>query len=257
MEYKRGGCLKSSLKAKGVLTEGDAKLVIYQILQALSNIHKKQIIHRDLTPANILFDNKIYPSQKLNTKISIADFGLSIHKQELEYSKIKCGTPGYMAPESIRLGIYSEKSDIFGVGCLIYRMITGQNLFSGINSMEILKKNMYCLDVPKIIQLKLSKFSEDFKDLVNRCLNLNINLRPSAEEALQHSWFTYSKQLLLSNLNKNGSFKVSKNQNNNLLMKKEGLYTYQNQKVLGLSEKFELRKGNQGYSQNMEQLSNQ
>lgn len=93
------------------------------------------ILHRDLTPVNILFDNRLVFNSLKQTdlSLSIADFGLSIFIEDLKQDFAKCGTPGYMAPESIKDGDYSERSDIFSVGCLLYRMLTGENLFQGVN----------------------------------------------------------------------------------------------------------------------------
>eukprot|EP00347_Sterkiella_histriomuscorum_P009960 403339215 len=223
MEYKRGGNLKDLIKTKGCLSEIEAKIITYQILKALSSIHKKSIIHRDLTPVNILFDQKQNNSKKYNFNTSLADFGLSITLEDLMNENIRCGTPGYMAPESIKNCKFSLKSDIFSVGCLLFRMLTGENIFQGINSMEILKSNVLCRDLNKIIENKLGSFTQYCRDVVSQCLNIKAEKRPESEEALQNIWFLKSKIIILTNLNKNGSYQVKQNKSGNLLAKKEVL----------------------------------
>eukprot|EP00347_Sterkiella_histriomuscorum_P023075 403336047 len=198
LEYKRGGNLKEFIKSKGCLSELEAKIITYQILKALTSIHKKQILHRDLTPVNILFDKKQNNLKKYNFKVSLADFGLSITLDDLQNEISRCGTPGYMAPESIQNCQFSSNSDIFSVGCLLFRMLTGENIFPGTNAMSILKTNMLCKDLNKIIENRLACFSQECRDVVSHFLNINADCRPNSEEALQNIWFLNSKIIILT-----------------------------------------------------------
>ena len=76
----------------------------------------KNIIHRDIKPANIL---------KGKDQWKIADFGFAI-KSELEIkSRYNVGTPLYMPPEALVNNLYSNKSDIFSVGILLFEMLMG------------------------------------------------------------------------------------------------------------------------------------
>lgn len=100
----------------------------------MSMIHQKGIIHRDIKLENILLINKSV------LQIGIIDFGFAICKNEVE-ACIKCGTPGYCAPESLIDARYSEKSDIFSIGCILYNMLAGEYLFNGKNMKEICLNN--------------------------------------------------------------------------------------------------------------------
>eukprot|EP00347_Sterkiella_histriomuscorum_P000919 403374023 len=77
-----------------------SQAIVYKVRPTQSNIFTKQ--KKDLTAANILLNNKKDKNQKYYISLSIADFGLSTFVQDLKNNKQKCGTPGYMAPESLR-----------------------------------------------------------------------------------------------------------------------------------------------------------
>ena len=77
-------------------------------------------MHRDLKPENILMRSKN------DLKLVIADFGLATKADADEYLYLKCGTPGYVAPEVINLPDnvthYDTKCDIFSAGAIFYRL---------------------------------------------------------------------------------------------------------------------------------------
>lgn len=90
------------------------------------------MIHRDLKPENILLNSIIDGV----FDVRIADFGFAttiVEARELFEKRpdLICGTPGYMAPESLNGLGYSLKSDIFSAGSIIYSILTKRNLFYG------------------------------------------------------------------------------------------------------------------------------
>jgi len=87
-------------------------------------MHLKNIIHRDIKEDNILLlDSK-------NLKVCIADLGLACKTTDTYQMKLKCGTPGYVAPEVLIGAPFSPKADIFSLGCVFYYLVTGKKLFS-------------------------------------------------------------------------------------------------------------------------------
>ena len=91
--------------------------IIYQLVKGLKDIHKNNLIHRDLTPDNIFIDG--------NNKIKIGDFGITkILTETNKYTKSQIGKIHYIAPE-IELGEkYNNKVDIYSLGCIIYELFT-------------------------------------------------------------------------------------------------------------------------------------
>ena len=83
------------------------------LMKGVQYMHAKEIIHRDLKLENILLPN---PN---SLDVLIADFGLAASFPQKSMFK-KCGTPGYIAPEILNLGVYSEKVDIFSAGVICY-----------------------------------------------------------------------------------------------------------------------------------------
>jgi serine/threonine protein kinase len=120
MEFLRGGTLSNRLKM-GQISVGEVIRICAQIAMALNAAHVKQIIHRDLKPANIMFRDPLTPV--------LTDFGIA-RKMDLEQTLTKAGmmigTPQYMSPEQIRGRVVDARSDIYSLGLMFYRMLTGQ-----------------------------------------------------------------------------------------------------------------------------------
>lgn len=123
LESLEGGELISRLVEKGNYDEYTISLLMKKILEALEYMHSHKIIHRDIKPENLLLRN-----QKNDYDVVIADFGLATQYAYPDQIKIKrCGTPGFIAPEILNPKgnedkniIFTEKSDIFGVGIILY-----------------------------------------------------------------------------------------------------------------------------------------
>lgn len=102
-------------------------------------MHSKNIMHRDLKPENLLF------RKTGDWDCVIADFGLAEFSDEHEYLFVRCGTPGYVAPQVINIRDMSTKykpiCDIFSLGLIFYLLLVGKSAFPGKTYNEVLSQN--------------------------------------------------------------------------------------------------------------------
>ena len=124
-----------------------------------------------------------------DNEITLADFGFAIEESQLnQEDALICGTAGYFAPEILSGKSYSNKSDIFSVGCLLYILMTRRSLFTGVNQREILIQNKRCA-LPSDFNKSISSYSPILRDFLRLLLDQNHITRPSTEEALAHCLF--------------------------------------------------------------------
>ena len=116
-EYLEGGELFERIKSKGSYQEKDAMNVMKNLLLALDYLHNQGIIHRDLKPENL-----ILASKENDYALKIADFGLASEIKTGENLFLRCGSPGYVAPELLEDQGYNTKADIFSAGIILYVM---------------------------------------------------------------------------------------------------------------------------------------
>ncbi|MBT8083865.1 MAG: serine/threonine protein kinase [Woeseia sp.] len=102
------------------------------ILRGLSEAHRRSIIHRDIKPSNVLLG--------YNGSIKLTDFGVaSLTSKNPESGQMIIGSPGYIAPETISTNVYSEMTDMFAVGVMLYRCLAGCSPFRGANFKQTFK----------------------------------------------------------------------------------------------------------------------
>ena len=121
MEYAGDFNLKQFIlnhkKKNQLIDENIIKNIIIQICLGLKEIHKLNLIHRDLTPDNIFINE--------NNKIKIGDFGVSKQlNTKNKYAKTDTGKEHYKAPEIIKGEKYDNRADIYSLGCIIYELFT-------------------------------------------------------------------------------------------------------------------------------------
>lgn len=120
MRYMAGGSL-SVLIEEGKLSLQDTARIIERIAVALDHAHRQGIIHRDIKPDNILFD--------IHDNPYISDFGVAklteVPGSNNPESRV-VGTPGYMSPEQAYDQRVDARSDVYGLGVVIYQMLTGK-----------------------------------------------------------------------------------------------------------------------------------
>ncbi|CAD8150941.1 unnamed protein product [Paramecium pentaurelia] len=179
-EYLSGGELFERIKKMQVFTEKRASELILQILLAINYCHEQKIVHRDLKPENILFSG---PEPQQNLKI--IDFGCSRRFNTSKMTK-RMGTPYYIAPEVLGQN-YTEKCDIWSCGVILYILLCGYPPFTGKNEQEIFEK-------VKLGRLKFPNeewdlISKEAKHLIQKMIQVDVNLRYSASQVMSDPWF--------------------------------------------------------------------
>lgn len=118
--------------------------ILVDICSGLELAHANGIIHRDLKPSNVL----VVEAGTENERAVVADFGIARfnhpggEKQYLTQTGELVGSPAYMSPEQIEGISIDERSDIYSIGCIIYEMVTGEQLYRGHSLMAILEANL-------------------------------------------------------------------------------------------------------------------
>lgn len=120
-----GGELFDKISEEQYFSESDAANIIQQVLSSLNYCHKKNIIHRDMKPENLLLDK-----DEKNPKIKIIDFGTATTFERGKWLTQKFGTPYYIAPEVLKKK-YNEKCDIWSCGVILYILLCGYPPFNG------------------------------------------------------------------------------------------------------------------------------
>ena len=122
MRYMSGGSLSDMIK-KGRFSLRDAALVIERLAAALDHAHSQGVIHRDIKPDNVLFDASNNPY--------ISDFGVAKFTESLVSSTNQevIGTPAYISPEQALGEDVDHRADIYGLGAMLYEMLTGERPF--------------------------------------------------------------------------------------------------------------------------------
>ena len=121
--------------------------------------------------------------------IKIVDFGLSTilgHSPAL-----LCGTPLFMAPEVWYDKLYSQKSDIWSCGMLLYFLLHGEKSLTGITNPSVLKQLIRDGIIFETIKKELNFLSPEGTNLISLMLCNNYNLRPTAKDLLSHKWFSH------------------------------------------------------------------
>ncbi|KAL3518729.1 hypothetical protein ACH5RR_021318 [Cinchona calisaya] len=197
LEYCSGKDLDAVLKATPVLPEREARIIIVQIFRGLVYLNKRaqRIIHYDLKPGNVLFDE--FGIAK------VTDFGLSkiveddVGSQGMELTSQGAGTYWYLPPECFELNktpLISSKVDVWSAGILLYQMLFGKRPFGHDQSQERILREDTIIKARKVDFPSRPAVSNEAKDFIRRCLTYNQAERPDVLTIAQDPYLTYTKK---------------------------------------------------------------
>ena len=166
------------------LDETQGKRLIKQIVVGMMELHKNNIIIKDIKAENILVKEN-----NINSNILLSDFNLSIIVNNKDkYTNDRGGTLQYASPEVLTFhNYYSFKTDIWSLGVLIYYLLIGDLPFNDDND-EIIMKNIRDVHFHK--PDKWNQLSIEAQDLIEHILILDVNQRYSLTDIWYHKWFT-------------------------------------------------------------------
>ena len=193
LEYCEYGNIREILK-KGrkldiKISEIEISAIIYMVLQGIKFIHEKNLINRDIKGRNILVGK--------NGNVKLCDFGICKRYIENGMKKYRGGSPYWMAPEILKKEEYNQNIDIWALGITCIELAEYEPPYSKYSPEDVLKKIIK--NPPKGLN-EPEKWSYEFNDFVRKCLEIDKNKRPFADELLRHDFIT---NLDKKNLNRN------------------------------------------------------
>lgn len=181
LDYVKGGSLYSRVVAKKRFSEDVVKEFSVRLLAVIRFLHANGIVHRDLKLENILMI-----SNENHWEFKLTDFGLA--EEAISGLYLRCGSPGYIAPEILKKQIYDSKVDVFSCGVIFYVLLFGRMPFLGKSSSEVLNQNRECLINFNPGQ-RLS-ISRDAIQFLQRLTDPIPESRISADESLHLDWIS-------------------------------------------------------------------
>ncbi|WP_410814398.1 serine/threonine-protein kinase [Micromonospora sp. 067-2] len=172
MELVDGGSLASRMGREAILPWREAVTIGAEISSALATAHARGVVHRDVTPGNVMLTS---------TGVKVVDFGISalVGESEKGPDGALLGTPAYLAPERLDNGQVSPATDVYAVGLLLYRMLTGRLPWQASTTTQMLRAHMYTEPEPMPV---VPGLPDGVADLVRRCLAKQPGERPGSGE---------------------------------------------------------------------------
>ena len=141
MEYLQGRTLKAIINEYGALDSDWAIEMTTQILRAARFAHRRNVIHRDFKPHNVIVDD--------DGLATVTDFGIArAGASDMTQTGSIMGTAQYLSPEQAQGHAVSEQSDLYSIGVILYEMVTGQVPFDGESAVTIALKHVSEIPTP-------------------------------------------------------------------------------------------------------------
>lgn len=159
LEFCPGGDLSSQLLIEKKFSEQRAKIYISEILLALEELHKRDIIYRDLKPDNIVIDK--------DGHALLTDFGLSKEGvSDTLAAKSFCGSVAYLAPEMIKRNGHGKSIDWYLLGVVLYEMLVGVPPYFSSNKEELMNNiQRGKLKMPTYLSVEARELIKDVRDI--------------------------------------------------------------------------------------------
>ncbi|MFF5080327.1 serine/threonine-protein kinase [Actinoplanes sp. NPDC000266] len=172
MELNDGESVAARIARQGPLAWRDAVGVAVEVASALATAHARGVVHRDVTPANVMLTG---------AGAKVVDFGISaiVGQRDAAPDGSLLGTPAYLAPERLGGSQVSASADVYALGLLLYRSLTGRLPWPAETTADALRAHLYADPEPLPT---LPGMPPAVADLCMRCLTKSPEERPGAAE---------------------------------------------------------------------------
>lgn len=173
VELVEGSTLRQLLAEHSPLPAEIAACLAVEVTRALAQAHRQGVVHRDVKPENVLIrlGDLLAESESGNAvRVKLTDFGIA---KLLDAQGVTCtgqvlGSPAHMAPEQIEGGEVDGRADVFGVGVLLYEMLSGVLPFEGKNPAQVLRRVLEGSFVP--VERARPEVGSRYGQIVSRAL---------------------------------------------------------------------------------------
>jgi len=180
MSYVKGRSMEERLKAEGKLPVAQALKVLEGVSSALELAHSHNIVHRDIRPGNVLWDEE-------REKALLTDFGIAAilasggdDVTRLTQTGQLVGDPRYLSPEQLLDEDLTELADIYGFGVMGYELLTGDGPYDARSNTEWITAHLS--KEPRDLHHERPDVPKHVADLLGRCLAREPNHRPAASD---------------------------------------------------------------------------
>lgn len=189
LNYAENGDLYNYINKRDTISESAVKNIIYNVLNAINDLHSKGFCHQDIKLENIL----LFGDEKTAT---LADFGSTEKINEGEKSSSILGSIFYLAPEILTSKLHDKSADIWALGVTLFILLSGELPFVGRTAKQFLNDIETRMNRKEgSIFPELNNVSKEGKDLVSAMLQVDPEKRISASEALNFPWFESFQEL--------------------------------------------------------------
>lgn len=163
--------------------ENDLLDILSQVASALTYLHGRNLVHRDICLGNILLTP--------DGTAKLIDFGMTVPKG-CKLVRGRVGTPSYMAPEMIKTSQYTPSADMYSFGIVMYELITGEKPFQGQMREQRMTRS---LNVNPLSPSRLGRYcSPELERLVMKCISKDLDERPCEAREVEQSLFLLRHQ---------------------------------------------------------------
>ncbi|CAI4230645.1 unnamed protein product [Auanema sp. JU1783] len=180
------GELFDQLNKTVTVSEKKARRLMHQLFDGVAYMHEQGIVHRDLKLENILCID--------DERIVISDFGFATYLEKGQKLRDLFGTPGYLAPETLRCQMYEDAEgydhlvDEWALGVILYTLLAGYAPFY--HRRQLLMMRMIQEGRYEFRQEQWGNITQDAKDIIKGLLCVSTEKRLTARECLSHPWMS-------------------------------------------------------------------